>query len=272
MTTDNYEELLRKFIKSNKQARLRKAQALGYKSAEEYVQYLKNQIKAGISNTAGETPKKTKSSISKSKKTIHHVYLIDRSGSMNWPSPDKMKAAIDGVNNDINSVKKNEDANHIITLADFDNVMTYHHTAASPSDVTTFNARARAATALYSSLGAIIELALSIKADNTLVKVFTDGGENATPRDNKYHGGEALKKLISRVEEENNFTVTFIGTEEDCIKINQNLNIDLSNMVSHNNTSASVSMAFAAMDNATEVYSKSVSRGMNVTKGFYKKA
>lgn len=278
MTKSEYEVLLQKFIKSNQKARLRKAVSLGYSSSEAYMTYLKQKIEQG-GDPMESTTKKSKRRVSKksgkgsdvsSKKTIHHVYIVDRSGSMDYPRG-KMQAAILGVNTDINNLKANTDTNHIVTLIDFDDYVTVYHEAEDINNVKEFYTSARSRTALYQTVGQAIEKALLVAGvNNTLVKIFTDGGENASR--GKYQRAEVLYSLIEKVQNENNFTVTFIGTEDDTRNVVNRIGIDVTNTITHQNTVETVTATFDAMNVSTQTYSASVSRGENVSKGFYKKA
>ena len=140
-------------------------------------------------------------------------------------------------------------------------------------DVPTFNSRnMNGMTALYQTIGTTIDTLLNNKQkeDKVVLKIFTDGEENASQGLYKNHS--TLKELITKVEKEDNFTVTFVGTEGDIKNIVQNININITNTLSHDNTADSVEHAFTTTCLSTGSYRKAVSEGEDVSKGFYSKS
>ena len=66
------------------------------------------------------------------------------------------------------------------------------------------------------------------------------------------------------------WTVTFVGTEEDVAFVQANLSIADSNTLVHDNSARGVKLSFESyMDNQTN-YTKNVSKGIDVTTGFFK--
>lgn len=81
---------------------------------------------------------------------------------------------------------------------------------------------------------------------------------------------EELKALIATCEARG-FTITFIGTKNDTQFVVNNLNINSSNTLVHDNTGEGVKMSFQTQATATAVYRKSLEQGEDVSVGFYSK-
>lgn len=248
MTNEN----LSKFLKNNKTRRIQVANKAGYSSVEDYIDFLN-----GVTGKRKKIP------------TIHNVYILDASGSMGGG---KLDNALIGINTEIKLLKKDKNTNYIQTLVDFSNYYDIRtpYFMVPISNISHYSAVSRNMTALNQAVGETLDkLLLSVdKKDKVLVKIFTDGKENNSQY--PYRMNSALARKIKECEDKG-FTITFVGTELDVNDVVQNLNINISNTLVHDNTSAGVTNAFICSTASTQLYSKKVARGKDVSREFYSK-
>lgn len=208
-------------------------------------------------------------------KVIHHVHILDSSGSM---AGAKYNNATKGIDEEISELIKQAEnfpnVKNTITIVEFsgyDQIKTHCFIEPVEKYKPIRWKIMNDMTALYDTLGSTIEKLLKGKADNdkVLLKVFTDGGENGSR--GKYLDKSLLARLIKKVQDKNNFTITFVGTEFDVTSIIKNLNIDASNTLVHENTGESVKMSFSETLGSTINFMSAVEDGLNVSRGFYSK-
>lgn len=189
---------------------------------------------------------------------LHNITILDRSGSMQA----KWNAACQGVKEDYENCKKEGFKSYtfiqfdypgkdVVQVSDFSKNLTFEY----PNGM----------TALYDAVGSALIEAMSTLTGKVLVKIFTDGEENASVKFKAGHVAELIKQAEAK-----GYTITFVGTEPDLMLVNQNLGIDMSNMLKHDNTAESVSRGFKMSAEATSLYTKSIARGEDVRTGFYK--
>lgn len=258
-------ELLSKFLKNNKSRRLVVASNAGFSSVEAYIQHLNGKISA-------PTGKVVKKKVSKrDKPTIHNVYILDRSSSMN--DNNKIDKALEGINSEISQLKQDKNVNYTQTIVDF----SYSYDIKTPffkvplADMKHYTTNANGMTALYQAIGQTLDrLKNNIPTnEKVLVKIFTDGEHNQWS--GKYSSPSEIKPLIAECESRG-FTITFVGTEFDVKNIVNVLHIDISNTLTHDNTEAGVQAVFMCSTDSTMNYSKRVLKREDVSRGFYKKA
>ena len=264
------------YRKSNKERRNRTVAKAGFSTEAEYLAYLMQpDVSAGSPAAAAlfahNTPKVEE------KPTIHNVYIIDISGSMGGA---RIKAAMAGVNGELDLLKKDDAVNYTQTIVEFSG---YDHIRCNMykvpiKEVGTFKTSVVGSTALNQAIGETIErLRTDQKKDSegnyekVLVKIFTDGGENDSQGIySPYKGGnQVISRLISTSEGEG-FTVTFVGTEQDVKYVVNNLHVDFSNTLSHDNTERGIGQSFLLSAGATVEYAAKVLRKEDVKRGFYK--
>lgn len=197
--------------------------------------------------------------------TIHHVHVLDCSGSM---SGGKFRAAEAGIKQDRIAISKLKDGNiHTFTLYTFcSKVHKCKHFMQSPNKDLNIKFT-YGMTALYDGIGASIT---GIKdkrnvGDKVIMKIFTDGGENSSRDFNQYQ----IKELIRSMEKEG-FTITFVGTSGDVANVVDLLSINESNTAVHDNTAKGVEDVMNKTIIATQTYSKRLNAGKDVSRGFYK--
>lgn len=253
--------LLADFKRSNKARKEKLALKFSFKNAVEYLAYLEGK-------TLTDSPILSKI---EEKLTIHNVFILDASGSM---LGSKYNNGINGIKQLIKSIKEDKFTNNTITIVEFNSkkgTVTHYWLKSSKDVKVDFDyIRADGRTPLYQTLGKVIDNLLSDlnikKEDKVLLNVTTDGQDTAG-WGNYYN----LPQTLKSIQEKNNFTVTFVGTEEDVKYTISNLNLDSSNTLIHDNTGQGVLDAFINTVQSRIAYSKSVSKGEDVSVGFYKK-
>ncbi len=201
---------------------------------------------------------------------VHNVNILDGSGSMNGSKYDN---ACEGIKLDFETCKN--EGFKSFTFVEFNND--------SPIEITThcfmepfnnvelkFNG-ASGGTPLYYTVYTTLERLLKEvpKTDKVLVKIFTDGQDTMFGRGQKSKPKE-LRPLIATCESRG-FTITFIGTKKDTDFIVNNLGLDISNTLVHDNTGEGVKTSFQTQAFATTQYRKSLEEGEDVSRGFYSK-
>lgn len=177
--------------------------------------------------------------MSNKRKTVHSVIILDASSSM---SGDKYTAALTGLNDELDVMRKDTNVNYTVTVMEFGDAHNeiFHHFMQPLKDVGTVGGRgANGMTALYDAVGNTIErVALAMpKGDHALVKIFTDGGENHSV--SRFKNAMELQRLISMADKMNIIT-TFEGTEFDAEKAVQNMGIKKDNVLVHDNTATDI--------------------------------
>lgn len=188
---------------------------------------------------------------------IHNIVILDRSGSMQG---EKYHAAVEGIKMDYETCKK--EGFHSYTFAQFDD--TYDCKSYDFIAELVF-LRPSGYTALYDAIYNTLTNTVIPVGDKVLVKIFTDGGENSSRR-----GAKEVQQLIKACEAKG-YTITFVGTKHDVQVIQQALSIDASNTAIHDNTGAGVQEVFRSSAQATSEYTKSISLGEDVSRGFFTK-
>lgn len=215
------------------------------------------------------------SSPSTNKPTIHNVHILDASGSM---SGSKYRTALESLNRELQQLKGSNEANYTQTLVEFQSPGTFsssntfhrHYFMQPINDCTTISGiGADGGTPLYEAVGVIIEEILSKmkKTDRVLITIFTDGGENTSK--GQYKNASTLKNLITKVEEKHNFTVTFIGTDQDVSHMVNTMHINAGNTLTHDNTMESINTAYMTRSANVGHYAKSMAAGASVTTSFF---
>lgn len=214
-----------------------------------------------VSNTTGGKP------------TIHNVFIVDASGSMGGSKYDN---AISGLNELIKSIKSDVDSENTLTIVEFEghSVTTRLKTTKDIPEIY-HGMGTGGMTPLNKAVGETIEEIVLLRAkkynvsDKILVNVFTDGGENSS-HGSKYANSKFLGNYIKKLEDES-VTVTFIGTEEEVAYATQDLKLNISNTLVHDNSALGVMDAFNTTVLARTAYSKSVASGEDVKIDFYTK-
>lgn len=275
MTNKLFEKLLENFKRANLTAREKLAVGFGFKNAAKYEEYLLQQV--GPSVAHGEikkrVPRKTKVELKSTveRVVVHNVHILDVSGSM---SGGKLRSALTGINQEMVELAKDDSTEitqTIVHFSDPEDIKTFCWKSLL-ANVGHFSANTRGCTALLEAVGNTLTKLLTEAngKDKVLVKIFTDGRENATPLSSPWHNPKAISDLIKRCEEKG-FTVTFVGTEDDVQYVINLLKIDRTNTLAHDNTERGVGETYTKSIRATALYRSSASRGEDVRTDFFTK-
>lgn len=200
------------------------------------------------------------------KKTVHNIIILDSSGSMGGS---KWNAAVEFANKEMTDYQSQDLVNVVFSTIIFssnNHILTKQWRTANPTQIDVVKSFHGGNTALNDAIATTL---IKVKADNqeeqVLVKIFTDGQEN----DSRVYNPADVTKLVNECMLQG-YTITFAGTEHD-VKIAQRMyGIDKSNTFVHENTADSIVDYGIKTRNVTMAYFKSVAKGENVTKGFYK--
>lgn len=187
------------------------------------------------------------------KPKVHHIYLIDQSSSMAKDNkigtiserlPVEMQAALVSTDATFSIIAFNSVAKVLTTRS---SVPVNHQYLAEGM------------TNLH---GAIVKaLSLVEKGEHTLIKIFTDGDNNIYE-----YSLQHVKNLIDKLPKE--VTVTFICTVQDQYLALRY--VDESNVMTYDNTGKGLEVVLDKYIVGTATYSNNITRGMDVSKGFFK--
>lgn len=249
-------ELLASFKKSNKERREAVAKKAGYPTAVEYLLFL----------TSGMVEKQEV--VAKEKETVHVINILDLSSSMNESG--RLRAALSGLNAETKSLKEDKSTKVLFSLITFSSRGTQRSVfnRRDINEVTVINERANGMTALYDTIKIVLKDIDNKKySERTLVNIFTDGQDNVSTTKTW-----EVAKIVEESKKKG-IIITFIGTERDILSVTQNLGLNSSNTLAHDNTFEGIGKAFTHKLAATASYRGSVSRGVkqeDLLTGFYK--
>jgi uncharacterized protein YegL len=291
----NKEELLAKFKKSNKVRRRATALKAGFASAEDYMAWLKGEkvtpkknmsyddfknlernTKLTIANAAGyETIAAYMSKLRSLNKisilpnpkpqgTIYNVHVLDKSGSMGGH---KLTNAIRGINSELEELRKEKSKMEIrFGVVEFGSrvkpLVFQKLTKTTNIQYDTFGL-----TALNDAIVEAITVTVSAlkPEDKAVIKIFTDGEENASRHTTSY-----VAALIADAKKRG-VTVAFVADQYDMSRIIQKYGLDKSNTLVHENTAESIAKVYTKMSASTVSYSRSVNAGEDALVGFFSK-
>ena len=152
----------------------------------------------------------------------HLIMLLDESGSMESMGSEPKQAVLTFVKN-----FKNENTDARLTFATFNDKLTTHLDNSSIEEgELDFHYNPTGCTALFDAITTTINNTLESKEPNTKIMVIiTDGQENSS---SKYFSNKKdLKKLVTKVETENEWKVIFLGVNIDGFSDAHDMNINL---------------------------------------------
>lgn len=248
----NFNKQLTDLKKSNQSRKLVLAERAGFSNVKDYMSFLLGKITEDIIGVVSPI----------TSLVVHKCVLLDCSGSM---SGSKLNNAIKAINDEIEALKLEDGkvVNYLYTLITFEEYTVNTVKLRIPiKEVEYVSFYPGGYTPLYDAIGkALLEFAL--EPNKVLINIFTDGEENSSCNFNK----NQIKELINKYE---HITVTFVGTKEDVISVQKDLNIKRSNTMSYDGTGEGLKKTMIDTVTATIEYSSRVSRGEDVKKGFYK--
>lgn len=188
---------------------------------------------------------------------MHKVVILDGSGSMQG---DKYNNAELGVKQDYEACKKEFVDYLLVEFSNYNTSVLYNFTTPlkfKPS---------YGGTALYDTIVQVFTTLLNTPEDEkVLVQIFTDGEDLHSMPQSKQKAKQLIEQFNAK-----GWTVTFVGTKEDVEDIQMNLSIDSTNTLVHDNTAKGVTRSFETFMEAQSTYTKNISKGVDVTSGFFK--
>lgn len=231
---------------------------------------IKKLMKKSIKKLVKKPTKKLKSIKPKVAKkqivsTIHHVVILDSSGSMQ----SVRDATIGGFNENAGKVRKlaSEDPNqkHTVTLVTFANTnsnVCWREQVSSLKDLDRESYAPVGATALCDAMGkTIFRLADEIGKEaspqspvSVLITVITDGEENAS----KEYSAATVSSLIESLKGKDHlvWTVTYMGANQDVLAAAKAYNIPVSNVASYSSDQVGTKRAFSHLSDSRDSYSR----------------
>ena len=257
MSATLYQNLLVKLNNARKERKLTMAQENGFSTVEEFKIYLTTQI-AGTATTVQPTTKETA--------VVHIVDLLDRSGSM---AGARIEAAVTGMQDSLKEFNANPNVTNTYTSVYFSERSRIKEDCFKATNLekvkipkTTYGSTALY-TAMVKTLTKLNEC--TPKTEKVLVNIYTDGGDN----DSNQNDLVTARKLVEQLNNEN-FTITFMGTENDVRNVQRNLSIHASNTVVYDGSAAGLTKSLEQTRGARVSYMASVAKGEDVSLGFYK--
>lgn len=276
MSKQIYENLLDSFKRANKDRKQKIVEKNGFDNIIAYQGYLENKILMSIEPNKEflksiDNAKNQKPIISIEKEIekpiIHIVDILDVSSSM--AIHNRMGNANYGILQSFNNLRKENSVEYTYTLALFDHRVEHRFIKENLNKVNTrlLSGKPQGSTSLYDAIGVTIELLEkeTLKKDKVLINIYTDGEENSSVKYNRTKVEELIRKCQSE-----NYTITFIGTENDTIEVIRRLSIDKSNTLVYDGTGEGLAQSLNITMQARSEYTSKVTKGENVSKGFYK--
>jgi uncharacterized protein YegL len=193
------------------------------------------------------------------------VDILDSSGSM---SGSKISAAVKGINHGVKDLQSDTNpVDYTYTLCDFSEDVIFRQVMTRVHMVPKFEGETRGSTSLFDAIGKTIELITEKinPGEKVLVNIYTDGQENSS----RLYSADIISKNIKSCSERG-WTFTFIGTPSDVAYAQERLSIKGSNTLVYDGTAKGLEKSFVTNTAARANYSSKVSRGEDVSEGFYK--
>ena len=181
--------------------------------------------------------------MTKRKKLMDVVFILDRSGSMRETEKD----IIGGYNGYINDFKSK---NAKITTVLFDDkyeMITKRQNVNEVPELTEKQYYVRGCTALLHAIGKSIKFMEKEKTEKVMFIITTDGYENASHKYNK----EQIKEMIQGHKE---WEFMYIGADIDSYSEGQSIGISSSNISNYKKDGKGISKLFKAMFVASDVF------------------
>ncbi len=194
-------------------------------------------------------------------RVIHHVFILDASGSM-----DKQRTqTIVGFNEQVQGLRQAEkefpEQQNTVTLVFFNGTKSVLFSRAPSTqlqEITEQEYDPRGTTRLYATVGEVLEeLAQALgpersKSESVIVTIMTDGEDSGIDSD-KWNQ-VSLRELIQQLQNDNHWVITFIGANIAAERAADTLGIARGNVVSVNRDPGGISAAYTVMLAASNQY------------------
>lgn len=203
-------------------------------------------------------------------KKTHAIFILDESSSMGLIAQETISA----FNQQVETIKENsKDIGTEVSLVTFNtNVNKPIHWKVSVDkvkDLSFEDFQPQGLTALYDAVGTTID---KFKGDpdfndeevSFLVVIITDGYEN-----NSKEYGETLPALIKELTDNERWTFTYLGANQDVLSVANAMNINVSNSSSFGATLDGVKVASQGITRGLTAYYSATSKGETQVENFY---
>jgi hypothetical protein len=146
------------------------------------------------------------------------LFILDQSGSMSSMGDEPLQ----GLNSFYD--KQKESGDFYSTLLTFNNDVKFIHKNIIGKEIKELKKKdliPQGLTALYDAIGEGIEYQKSIKLENVLVVIMTDGENNASQKFKK----EDIQTLISHMEKKYGWSFSYLGANQDSFRVATDINI-----------------------------------------------
>jgi len=204
---------------------------------------------------------KTHRRISTGIKNVHNLFILDRSGSM-----DKVRdVTIRGFNEQVQTIRDQEKKSkqtQIVSFVTFNqlyNEKFFNQKSSQLQELRAEDYIPDGGTALNDAVGkAVTKLRNELNGNKdtaVIVTILTDGEENSS----REYTTQQVADLIKEVQDKLNWTVTYIGANQDVKLAAQTYNLKLSNTMRYDSDPIGTSKAFSKLSSARTLYSASLS-------------
>lgn len=207
------------------------------------------------------------------KSRIHHVIVLDKSGSMGAYRSETVEMFNGQVEQIRNLGDEYDDIEHRVTLTLFNQEVQHVFTNRDPSlidEYTVAGYRPQGYTALHDAVGQTIARVREEVGENehVLMTVITDGQENSSQE----YSWDTVRDVIEEITAKN-WTITYIGTTEETMRQGRQMGISQHNTMSMGATGQSVNTRGAGgMSTARAAYTDDVSQGKETRDDYMKGA
>ncbi len=236
-----------------------------------------NMSKKTTTTTTTTTVVTTVETTPSKKSTTYYKFILDRSGSM----ASIQKPTVDSFNEQIGTLKRLQEEfpqqKYIVSLIIFDDVIETVIDNKPVSEVPLLSVDTyipRGTTALYDAIGKTIQetktnigklLTEQVEETECLVVVLTDGQENAS----KEFTSDTVRTLISEVDAKKNWSLMFIGSDQNAVLAARNIGFSAGNTAKGNFNAQGIKSMNVAMSNVLHRSAYAKDKGVSLDGSMY---
>lgn len=204
------------------------------------------------------------------RKPVTHVAMVlDRSSSM----MSIRSEAVAAYNEQLATLRKSSKGQDVrVTLCTFSTVADHIASLAVPlnlaEDLALSDYQPNGMTAMYDGVGQVVTALEDISSgaeDAFLLVVISDGAEN----NSKVWSSERLAKKIQALQKTGQWTIVYLGANQDLTQVQQTLNIHAQNTMSFDASSAGMRKGTRSTNIGTQDYMQNRARGHGAVTAFY---